>query len=62
MSKKEETDAVSVGELIERLLGFSEETPVMALYDCGTAGGSVIGVKTGPSPDDNSEWVVLVVD
>jgi len=36
--------------------------PVAALYDCRTAGGSIVHVEIGPGPDDGHESVVLVVE
>jgi hypothetical protein len=36
--------------------------PVVALYDCRCAGGSVVSVEIGAGPDDERESVVLIVE
>jgi hypothetical protein len=54
--------ANNVGQLMERLRVFPEDMPVVARYDCGTAGGSVVQVEIGTGPDDDRESVVLIVE
>jgi hypothetical protein len=57
-----DSTALSVAELVACLGRFPEEMPVAALYDCGTAGGSVVRVELGPNPDDERESVILVIE
>jgi hypothetical protein len=41
---------------------FPEDMPVAALYDCGTAGGSIVKIELGCGTDDNRESVFLFVE
>jgi hypothetical protein len=53
--------ALTVGELIAALREFSEEKPVSASYDCGTAEGAIIRVEDDPF-HSSGPGVSLVVE
>jgi hypothetical protein len=58
---------VTVADLMDMLRMFSGEFPVVALYDCRCASGSVISVEIGsveigPDPDSERESVILIVE
>jgi hypothetical protein len=53
---------LTVGELIACLRMFPHDMPVGAVYDCGTAGGSVVKVEMDTSVNDARESVILVVE
>jgi hypothetical protein len=53
---------MTVGLLIQTLQLFSEDLPIVAVYDCRCAGGSVVTVEIGPGPDNPRESVILVVE
>jgi hypothetical protein len=54
--------AMSVRDLIECLRFFPDDTPVVALYDCRCAGGTVVALEMGPGPDDTRDSAVLIVE
>ena len=58
----ESTPPLDVGTLVASLQGLPEDMPVTAIYDCGTAGGNLVGVKTATDAESGREAVVLVVD
>jgi hypothetical protein len=49
---------MSVGELIACLRIFEDDTPVTALYDCGTAEGAVVAVAL----DEGDDSVMLTIE
>jgi hypothetical protein len=53
---------ISVRDLIESLRCFPDDLPVVALYDCRCAGGSVVALEMGPGPDDSRESAVLIIE
>jgi hypothetical protein len=54
--------AIAAGQLADLLRMFSGDLPVVALYDCRCAGGSVVSVELGPGPDDQRESVTLIIE
>ena len=53
---------VAVGRLVDLLSELPRDMPVVALYDCRSAGGSVVAVEVGPGPDGGSESALLIVE
>jgi len=41
---------------------FSEDMPVVVIYDCRTAEGDIVQVEIGPGRDDDRESVILIVE
>lgn len=62
MTRGEAVPGLDVGQLLDCLRMFAVGTPVVAVYDGGTAEGSIVRVEIGPGADSEPESIILVVE
>lgn len=64
MTGRHPNEGLTVRELVEALRVLPEGSPVVALYDCGCAEGTVVGLEIYPADghDDSGASAVIVID